>query len=113
MRELGISGVVRGKPKRTTVPAPGQERPEDLVKRNFEAPAPNRLWVADITYARTDAGFVYVAFVIDVFARAIVGWAVSASLRADLALAALDMGIFSHRGQDLSHLVHHSDVTDQ
>ena len=109
MRELGISGVVRGKPRRTTVPAPQGARPEDLVKRNFEAPTPNRLWVADITYVGTEAGFAYVAFVIDVFARVIVGWAVSASLRADLALAALEMGIFSRRGQDLSHLVHHSD----
>jgi len=109
MRELGISGVVRGKPKRTTVPAPEGERPEDLVKRNFSAPAPNRLWVADITYVRTAAGFAYVAFVIDVFARAIVGWAVSASLRADLALAALEMAFFSRRGQDLSGLVAHSD----
>jgi putative transposase len=109
MRELGISGVVRGKPKRTTVPARNEQRPEDLVRRNFSAPAPNRLWVADITYVRTQAGFAYVAFVIDAFARMIVGWAVSASLRADLALAALEMGIFSRRGQDLSHLVHHSD----
>jgi putative transposase len=109
MRELGISGVVRGKPKRTTVPARNKQRPEDLVRRNFSAPAPNRLWVADITYVRTQAGFAYVAFVIDAFARMIVGWAVSASLRADLALAALEMGIFSRRGQDLSHLVHHSD----
>ena len=97
MRDLGISGVVRGKPKRTTVPAPERQRPDDLVKRNFSAPAPNRLWAPDITYVRTTAGFAYVAFVIDVFARAIVGWAVSASLRADLALAALEMAFFSRR----------------
>jgi transposase InsO family protein len=109
MRDLGISGVVRGKPKRTTVPAPERQRPDDLVKRNFSAPAPNRLWAPDITYVRTTAGFAYVAFVIDVFARAIVGWAVSASLRADLALAALEMAFFSRRGQDLSRLVAHSD----
>ena len=109
MRELGICGVVRGKPRRTTVPAPEAERPADLVRRNFKAPAPNRLWAADITYVRTGAGFAYVAFVVDVFARVVVGWAVSASLRADLALAALEMGIFSRRGQDLSSLVHHSD----
>ena len=109
MRELGICGVVRGKPKRTTVPAHNEQRPEDLVRRHFQAPAPNRLWVADITYVRTQAGFAYVAFVIDAFARMIVGWAVSASLRADLALAALEMALFSRRGQDLSHLVHHSD----
>jgi putative transposase len=109
MRELGISGALRGKPKRTTVPAPEQERPKDLVRRGFRAPAPNRLWVSDITYVRTAAGFAYVCFVIDAFARVIVGWAVSSSLRADLALAALEMGIFSRRGQDLSSLVHHSD----
>jgi putative transposase len=109
MRELGISGALRGKPKRTTVPAPEQERPKDLVRRGFRAPAPNRLWVSDITYVRTAAGFAYVCFVIDAFARVIVAWAVSSSLRADLALAALEMGIFSRRGQDLSSLVHHSD----
>ena len=112
MRELGISGVVRGKPKRTTVPAPEGQRPDDLVKRNFSAPAPNRLWVTDITYVPTAAGFAYVAFVIDVFARAIVGWAVSASLRADLALAALEMALFPRRGQDLSGLVAHSDYAE-
>ena len=109
MRELGVAGVTRGKPRRTTVPAPAAKRPEDLVKRHFSAPAPNKLWVADITYVRTAAGFAYVAFVVDVFARVVVGWAVSASLRADLALAALEMGVFSRRGQDLSALVHHSD----
>jgi putative transposase len=112
MRELGIAGVVRGKPRRTTVSVPEGERPGDLVGRNFSAPAPNRLWVADITYVRTAAGFAYVAFVIDAFARVIVGWAVFASLRADLALAALEMGIFSRRGQDLSSLVHHSDYAE-
>jgi putative transposase len=109
MRELGICGVVRGKPRRTTVPAPTGERPEDLVRRSFAALAPNKVWVADITYCRAEAGFAYVAFVVDVFARVIVGWAVSASLRADLALAALEMAFFSRRGQDLSSLVHHSD----
>ena len=109
MGDLGITGVVRGRPKRTTVPAPRQDRPGDLVKRNFKAPEPNLLWVADVTYVRTQAGFAYAAFVVDVFARVVVGWAVSASLRADLALAALEMGIFSRRDQDLSRLVHHSD----
>src|SRR5579875_3060162 len=109
MRDLGICGVVRGKPRRPTVPAPEVERPADLVRRNFKAPAPNRLWAADITYVRAGAGFAYVAFAVDVYARVVVGWAVSASLRADLALAALEMGIFSRRGQDLSSLVHHSD----
>ena len=112
MRELGIAGVVRGKPKRTTVPADLAERPADLVKRDFSAPAPNRLWVADITYVRTASGFAYTAFVIDVFARMIVGWAVSASLGADLALGALEMAVFARQGQDLSALVHHSDYVE-
>ena len=97
MRELGIAGVVRGRSRRTTVPAAAAERSGDLVRRSFEAPAPNRTWVADITYCRTQAGFAYVAFVVDVFARVVVGWAVSASLRADLALAALEMAFFSRR----------------
>jgi len=109
MRELGIAGVVRGKPRRTTIPADKAERPSDLVKRNFSAPAPNRLWVADITYVRTISGFAYTAFVIDVFARMIVGWAVSASLGAELALDALEMAVFARQGEDLSALVHHSD----
>jgi len=109
MRELGIAGVVRGKPRRTTVPADPAGRPSDLVKRNFSAPVPNRLWVADITYVRTASGFAYTAFVIDVFARMVVGWAVSASLGADLALDALEMAVFARQGQDLSALVHHSD----
>lgn len=73
MRALGIASVVRGKPRRTTIPADKAERPSDLVKRNFSAPAPNRLWVADITYVRTVSGFAHTAFVIDVFARMIVG----------------------------------------
>jgi putative transposase len=95
MRELGICGAVRGKPKRTRLPARNEQRPEDLVQRHFSAPAPNRLWVADITYVRTQAGFAYVAFVIDAFATMIAGWAVSSSLRADLALAALEMSVAS------------------
>lgn len=113
MGELGLVGVVRGKKKRTTVPAPAADRPGDLVRRDFTAVAPNRLWVADITYVSTWSGFAYVAFVIDVFARAIVGWRVSTSLRKELAIDALDMAIFSRRGADLSGLVHHSDRGSQ
>lgn len=109
MGELGIAGVVRGKKKRTTVADDGAGRPADLVKRDFRAPAPNRLWVADITYVSTWSGFAYVAFVIDVFSRYLVGWRVSSSLRAELALDALEMAIWSRRGADLSGLVHHSD----
>jgi len=84
-------------------------RPGDLVDRQFRAPAPNRLWVADLTYVRTFSGWVYVAFVIDVFSRYIVGWQVSRSLRADLALDALEMAIWARRGENLDGLVHHSD----
>jgi putative transposase len=110
MAELGIAGVVRGrKKKRTTIPGP--ERPADLVNRNFAAPAPNRLWVADVTYVPTVSGFAYTAFVIDAFSRAIVGWRVWSSLGAELALDALDMAIWSRRGDEdgLAGLVHHSD----
>jgi putative transposase len=105
MRELGLKGVVRGKPKRTTVPA----RPGDLVNRLFSAPAPNHTWVADLTYVWTASGFCYVAFIIDVFSRRIVGWRVSTSLHADLALDALEMAIWSRRADGLEGLVHHSD----
>jgi putative transposase len=113
MRGLGIAGVVRGKKKRTTVVADAAPRPTDLVKRNFSAPAPNRLWVADITYVSTWSGFAYVAFVSDVFSRAIVGWRVSASLRTDLALDALEMGLWARGNGNLSGLVHHSDRGSQ
>jgi putative transposase len=108
MRELGIRGVVRGRPRRTTIPAETAERPADLVERDFSAPAPNRLWVADLTYVATWAGFAYVAFIIDAFSRMIVGWRVATSLRAELALDALEMAIWARQG-DLDSLVHHSD----
>jgi putative transposase len=109
MRELGIAGVVRGKPKRTTIPAALADRPGDLVERRFRAPAPNRLWVADLTYVRTWSGFCYVAFIIDAYSRRIVGWRVSTSLRTDLALDALEMAIWARQADDLAGLVHHSD----
>jgi putative transposase len=109
MRNLGIRGIVRGKSVRTTWPGDGAERPADLVARRFIADGPNRLWVADLTYVKTHSGWVYVAFVVDVFSRRIVGWQVSRSLRADLALDALEMAIWGRRGEDLSRLIHHSD----
>jgi putative transposase len=112
MREVGLVGVTRTKTVRTTRPAPIGERPADLVERVFAAPAPNRLWVADLTYVWTVRGFVYTAFVIDAFSRAIVGWRVLASLRAELALDALEMAIFA-RGPGLAGLVHHSDRGSQ
>jgi putative transposase len=109
MRALHLEGVRRGKRKWSTLPAEGGERPADLVDRQFRAEAPNRLWVSDLTYVSTWSGFVYVALVVDVFSRYIVGWRVSASLRAELALDALEMAIWSRRTQELEGLVHHSD----
>ena len=109
MGELGIAGVVRGKKPRTTKPGQLAQQPADLVKRDFSAPAPNRLWVADLTYVPTWSGFVYVAFIVDVYSRLIAGWRVSTSLRADLALDALEMAIWTRRSSDLTALVHHSD----
>jgi putative transposase len=109
MAELELSGVVRGKKKRTTLSDEVSPRPADLVERNFTAAAPNALWVADLTYVSTWSGFVYVAFVIDVFSRFIVGWRVSNSLHADLALDALEMAIWRRQREDLSGLIHHSD----
>jgi putative transposase len=108
MRALGLAGATRSRRVRTTVPAPVAERPADLVNRAFGAPAPDRLWVADLTYVWTVRGFCYTAFVIDTFSRMIVGWRVSSSLRTDLALDALEMAVWA-RGGDLSGLVHHSD----
>jgi putative transposase len=109
MRELGLRGAVRGRVKRTTIAAAVAARPADLVQRRFTATAPNQLWVADLTYIATWKGFCYAAFITDVFSRRIVGWRVSASLRADLALDALEMAIWA-RGKDvLDGLIHHSD----
>lgn len=111
MRDLGLRGVIRGKPKFTTIPGDETERPRDLVDRRFRAGEPNRLWVADLTYVRTWSGFVYVAFITDVYSRMIVGWQASRSLRSDLALDALEQAIWarSKRGRRLDQLVHHSD----
>jgi putative transposase len=108
MREMGLRGVVRGRAYRvTTVADESATRPPDLVERNFRATRPNELWVADLTYVATWVGFVYVAFVIDVFSRAIVGWRVSRSLRSDLALDALEQAL--HARPVTGDLVHHSD----
>ncbi len=108
MRQMGLSGRVRGARRRTTVAADACARPLDLVERSFRASRPNALWVADITYVATWSGFAYAAFVIDVFSRRIVGWRVATTLRASLALDALEMAIWS-RNQPLDGLVHHSD----
>jgi putative transposase len=110
MRELGLRGVVRGRAcVRTTVADEVSDRPTDLVARQFRAPAPNRLWVADLTYVKTDSGWVYVAFLIDVFSRFIVGWQASRALRTDLALDALELALWRRRARRLDGLVHHSD----
>ena len=108
MRQLGLCGRIRGKPRRTTVADTVRPRPPDLVQRRFGAAAPNQLWLADITYVATWSGFAYAAFVIDAFARRIVGWRVANTLKAELALDALEMAIWS-RAADLDGLVHHSD----
>ncbi len=107
MRNLGISGVVRGRKYKTTIPDDSADRPMDLVNRQFVAERPNQLWVADLTYVSTWRGMVYVAFVIDVFSRMIVGWRVSSSLRTDLAFDALEQALYAR--SDLDDLVHHSD----
>jgi putative transposase len=110
MGDLGLRGVRRGRAwKRTTVGDDTQDRPADLVERRFVADRPSRLWVADLTYVKTHVGFVYVAFVLDVFSRFVVGWQVSTSLRSDLAIDALEMAIHSRRAGGLEGLVHHSD----
>jgi putative transposase len=112
MGGLGLAGVVRGKAKRTTIAAGGQvARPADLLERDFTAAAPNQRWVADITYVATWSGFVYVAFVCDLFARRIVGWRASTSLRSDLALDALEQALWQRRHdvRDVTGVVHHSD----
>jgi putative transposase len=111
MKATGLRGISRVRTPRTTVRATTPDRRPDLVQREFTAPAPNRLWVADITYVKTHSGWVYAAFVLDVFSRRVVGWQLSTNLYTDLALDALNMGIWCrrHAGADLSQLIHHSD----
>jgi putative transposase len=111
MRSLGLQGVVRGRKCRTTIAEEGAERPLDRVNRQFEANRPNQLWVADFTYVATWTGFVYVAFVIDVFARRIIGWRVARSMHAELVLDALEQAIWSRSG--IEGVVHHSDRGSQ
>jgi transposase InsO family protein len=112
MVELGLEGARRGRKRRTTIPDEAAPRPADLIERDFSAIRPNQLWVADLTYVATWSGFVYVAFIFDAFSRFVVGWQVSRSLRTDLALDALEMGIWARQGE-LNGLVHHSDRGSQ
>jgi putative transposase len=112
MRAAGLRGVRRGRRTRTTIPARRESWPPDLVHRNFGAEAPNRLWVADITYVPlTAGGFAYAAFVIDVFSRMITGWKVAAHMRASLALDALEMAVSARlrAGQRVAGVIHHGD----
>jgi len=111
MRALGLRGAVRGKKIRTTVSAAASERPLDLVNRDFTASRPNQLWVADFTYVATWKGFSYVAFIIDVFSRMIVGWRVAMSMNADLTLDALEQALWFR--QIKKGLIHHSDRGSQ
>ena len=116
MRQEGLKGVVRGEKRRTTIPDEDAARPADLVDRSFEADGPDRLWLADITYVPTWSGFAYAALVIDAYSRFIVGWRVSASLRTDLALDALEQAIWARRPDTADpdqRLVHHSDAGSQ
>ena len=111
MKQLNLQGVVRGRRCRTTISDPASEYPADLVNRKFIATRPNQLWVADFTYVATWSGFAYVAFVTDVFARRIVGWRVSNSMRTDLVLDALEQAIWSRKGTE--GVIHHSDKGTQ
>ena len=109
MRELNLQGAVRGRRLTTTIPDDVADRPQDLVERNFTATRPNQLWLADLTYVATWRGFVYVAFVVDAFARRIVGWRVTQTLRTDLVLDALEQALYDRPLGAAPQLVHHSD----
>jgi len=111
MRAQGLRGIVRGRKCRTTIPDDSAARPLDRVNRQFQASRPNQLWVADFTYVATWAGFVYVAFVIDVFARRIIGWRVARSMHTDLVLDALEQALWARSGT--KGVVHHSDRGSQ
>jgi putative transposase len=113
MRRLGLRGVVRGKPVRTTIADPKAPCPLDKVNRQFKATRPNQLWVADFTYVSTWQGFVYVAFVVDVFARCIVGWRVSTSMQTDFVLDALEQAVYARQPSQDGGLIHHSDRGSQ
>ena len=113
MRRQGLHGVRRGKVVRTTVPDKAVPCPQDRVNRHFKAARPNQLWVSDFTYVSTWQGWLYVAFVIDVFARRIVGWRVSSSMRTDFVLDALVQALYDRQPEDSDALIHHSDRGSQ
>lgn len=109
MRQMGLQGAIRGKPIRTTVSNKAAPCPLDRVNRQFHAPAPNALWLADFTYVATWQGVAYVAFIIDAFARRVIGWRVSRSARTDFVLDALEQALYERRPLRQGGLVHHSD----
>lgn len=115
MRELGLRGAVRGRVKRTTIADPVAARPADLVQRKFAPAAPNRLWVADITYVSTWSGWVYVAFVVDAYARRIIGWRTATSMTTALVLDAIEHAIWTREreGWNVKDVVHHTDRGSQ
>jgi len=113
MRDMGLKGVIRGKPVRTTISDKRAPCPLDHVNRQFHAPGPNRLWLSDFTYVSTWTGFVYVAFIIDAYARRIVGWRASRSAQAGFVLDALEQALHDRRPLHRSGLVHHSDRGSQ
>ena len=113
MRRDGLRGVIRGKVVRTTISDAATPCPLDRVNRQFRADRPNQLWVSDFTYVSTWQGFVYVAFVIDVFARRIVGWRVSSSMRTDFVLDALEQALYARQPERDNTLIHHSDRGSQ
>ena len=112
MRDQGLQGVIRGKKVKTTFSDPAAPNPHDLVNRNFTADRPNQLWVADFTFVSTWQGFAYVAFIVDVFSRFIVGWRVSRHMRTDFVLDALEQALYARRPEK-RRLIHHSDKGSQ
>jgi putative transposase len=116
MAELGLVGATRGKSRRTTIADPAAARPADLVQRQFAPPAPNRLWVADLTYVSTWSGFAYVAFVVDAYARRILGWRVASTMATSMVLDAIEQSIWTRQQEgviDLKDVVHHTDRGSQ
>lgn len=116
MAELGLSGATRGRARKTTIADPAAVRPADLVQRRFGPPAPDRLWVADLTYVSTWSGFAYVAFVIDAYARRILGWRVAATMATSMVLDAIEQAIWTRQREgvlDLKNVVHHTDRGSQ
>jgi putative transposase len=116
MTEFGLTGAIRGKARKTTIADPAGVRPADLVQRQFGPPAPNRLWVADLTYVSTWSGFAYVAFVVDAYARRILGWRVASTMATSMVLDAIEQAIWTRQQQgvmDLKDVVHHTDRGSQ